>query len=52
MYEAVREVIGIMVDDVLVTTGNNLSKLQPTSVEDIRFALEPVAAFSSSCCAI
>ena len=38
MYEAVREVIGVMIDDVLETTRRNLDHLRPQAVEDIRYA--------------
>jgi dGTPase len=46
MYEAVREVIGLMVNDVLETTQRNLDRLQPQSAEEIRYALMPTVGFS------
>jgi dGTPase len=46
MYEAVREVIGLMIDDVLVTTRKNLDMLGPRSAEEIRFASQPIVCFS------
>ncbi|MDR3450831.1 MAG: deoxyguanosinetriphosphate triphosphohydrolase [Alphaproteobacteria bacterium] len=46
MYEAVREVIGLMVDDVLQTTLGNLNALQPQSAEEIRYAAQATVGFS------
>ncbi|MDE2029806.1 MAG: deoxyguanosinetriphosphate triphosphohydrolase [Alphaproteobacteria bacterium] len=46
MYEAVREVIGLMIGDVLETTRANLGALAPRSAEDIRAAGRPVVGFS------
>ncbi|MDE1900865.1 MAG: deoxyguanosinetriphosphate triphosphohydrolase [Alphaproteobacteria bacterium] len=46
MYEAVREVIGLMIEDVLAVTRRNLAALNPQSAEDIRAATQPVVAFS------
>lgn len=46
VHEVVREVIGLMVQDVLSTTRDNLAKLKPETVEDIRQAAVPVVAFS------
>lgn len=46
MYEAVRDVIGQMIDDVLATTRRNLAALNPQSVEAIRQARQPVVGFS------
>lgn len=46
MHEAVREVIGLLVIDVLTTTRQNIRQLAPRSVEDIRHAKEAVVNFS------
>lgn len=46
MHEAVREVVGMMADDLLAATRARLEALSPRSVEDIRAASTPVAAFS------
>ncbi len=46
MYEAVREVIGLMVDDVLLTTRNNLATLKPKGAEDIRHSRQATVMFS------
>lgn len=46
MYEAVRDVVGVLIEDVLDTTQSRLDRLGPGSVEDIRHASAPVVAFS------
>jgi dGTPase len=46
MYEAVREVIGSMIADVLETTQHNLNNLQPQTAEEIRHAPQPIVNFS------
>jgi dGTPase len=46
MQEVVRQVIGLMVTDLLETTSMNLRKLQPTSATDIRRAPDAVVSFS------
>ena len=46
MHETVREVIGLMVTDVLDTTRKNLEQLKPQSVLDIRQAKYAVVNFS------
>jgi len=46
MYEAVREVLGLMVDDVLATTRKNLAALKPKNAGDIRHAQQATVAFS------
>ncbi|MFY9287836.1 MAG: deoxyguanosinetriphosphate triphosphohydrolase, partial [Alphaproteobacteria bacterium] len=46
MHETVREVIGLMVTDLLETTRANIQKLQPKSAVDIRQAPEAVVSFS------
>jgi dGTPase len=48
MHETVREVIGLMIDDVLATTRDNLRALQPRSAADIRGARKAVVSFSSA----
>ncbi len=46
MYEIVREVIGLMIDDVLATTRQNMRRLKPRSAKDIRHAAGPTVSFS------
>lgn len=46
MHEAIREVIGNMVSDILAETRRRLKKLNPQSVNDIRAAKIAVVAFS------
>lgn len=46
MHEIVREVIGLMVTDVLSTTQHNLDTLRPQSVVDIRQSDRAVVCFS------
>jgi dGTPase len=46
MHETVREVIGLMVTDLLETTRKNLQELKPQSVIDIRRAPQAVVSFS------
>lgn len=46
MYECVREVIGLMVDDVLATTRHNLNVLKPKAVEGVRHAEKTIVTFS------
>jgi len=48
MQEIVRQVIGLMVNDLLHTTLNNLRNLQPDSVTAIRRAPNAVVSFSFS----
>ena len=45
--EALRRFFGIMVEDVLRVTRDNLSDLDPQSAQDIRMAGRPMARFSS-----
>ena len=45
--EALRRFFGVMVDDVLRVTRDNLSDLDPQSAQDIRMAGRPMAQFSS-----
>lgn len=46
MHETVREVIGVLVSDLLETTRKNLHDLQATSVRDIRQAKQAMVSFS------
>ncbi len=46
MQETVRQVIGLMVTDLLETTYANLQKLQPLSAADIRNAPQATVSFS------
>ena len=46
MNEIVREVIGLMVGDLLETTRHRLGLLKPQTVEDIRRATQPIVGFS------
>ena len=45
--EALRRFFGVMVEDVLRVTRDNLSDLDPQSAQDIRVAGRPMAQFSS-----
>jgi len=45
--EALRRFFGVMVEDVLRVTRNNLGDLDPQSAQDIRMAGRPMAQFSS-----
>jgi dGTPase len=47
IFEAVRAMIGLMVEDLLAETNRRLATLKPQSVDDIRRADGPVAAFSA-----
>ena len=47
MHEAVREVIGLMIEDVLRTTRKNIEELNPKSASDIRQAGRVTVAFSA-----
>ncbi|MDD3288964.1 MAG: deoxyguanosinetriphosphate triphosphohydrolase [Alphaproteobacteria bacterium] len=47
MHEAVREVVGLMVDDLINNTRSNIEALKPESSADIRYAEAPVARLSS-----
>ena len=46
MHETVREVIGMMVGDLVATTRARLLELQPKSAADIRHASQPTVGFS------
>ncbi|MBV8060585.1 MAG: deoxyguanosinetriphosphate triphosphohydrolase [Alphaproteobacteria bacterium] len=45
--ETVREVIGLMVSDVIATTRVNVAQYNPRSVEDVRHAPSALVAFSA-----
>jgi dGTPase len=46
VYEAVRELIGMMVTDLLAETRRRLMEAGPTSADDVRHLKRPVAGFS------
>ena len=46
IHEAVRRLIGNMIDDCLTETGKRIKKVGPKSVNDIRALDHPVVAFS------
>lgn len=46
VQESIREMIGTMVQDVLVESQKRLQKLQPKSPDDIRYAGRQIVAFS------
>ena len=46
MHEVVREVIGVMVSDLLTTTRSNLDLLKPQSAADVRHAPQAIVSFS------
>ncbi len=47
VYEAVRRLIGIWIDDLLGETGRRLAEHQPASVADVRAMPVPLVAFSA-----
>lgn len=47
IHEAVRRLIGLMVDDLLRETRGRIAEIAPTSARDIRECGRPVAAFSA-----
>jgi dGTPase len=47
VHEAVRRLIGEMVEDIIAETGRRLAKAKPESAADIRRLSHPVVAFSS-----
>jgi dGTPase len=47
VHELVRQLIGLLIDDVVAETGRRLAKLAPRSADDVRLAAAPVAAFSA-----
>jgi dGTPase len=48
VHELVRQLIGLLIDDVVAETGRRLATLAPSSVDDVRRAPSPVAAFSAA----
>ena len=47
VHELIRQLIGLLIDDVVVETGRRLAALAPRSADDVRGARSPVAGFSS-----
>jgi dGTPase len=47
VHELVRQLIGLLIDDVVAETGRRLAALAPRSADDVRAAPAPVAAFSA-----
>jgi dGTPase len=47
VHELVRQLIGLLIDDVVTETGRRLAGLAPRSADDVRRAPAPVAAFSA-----
>ena len=48
VHELVRQLIGLLIDDVVAETGRRIAALGPNSADDVRRAAQPVAAFSSA----
>ena len=48
VHELVRQLIGLLIDDVVAETGRRLGTLALRSVDDVRRAPSPVAAFSAA----
>jgi dGTPase len=46
VHELVRELIGLLIDDVVAETGRRLAALDPQSADDVRRAAAPVAGLS------
>jgi dGTPase len=46
VHELIRQLIGLLIDDVVTETGRRLATLAPRSADDVRLATSPVAAFS------
>jgi dGTPase len=46
VHEFIRRLIGLLIEDVTAETGRRLSALAARSVEDVRYAPSPIAAFS------
>jgi dGTPase len=46
VHELVRQLIGLLIDDVVAETGRRLAVLVPRSADDVRRAPSPVAGFS------
>jgi dGTPase len=48
VHEFVRQLIGLLLDDVVAETGRRLDALAPRSADDVRYAASPVAGFSAA----
>jgi dGTPase len=48
IHELVRQLIGLLIDDVVAETGRRVAELEPHTPDDVRQAARPVAAFSSA----
>jgi dGTPase len=48
VHEFVRQLIGLLLDDVVAETGRRLNALAPRSADDVRCASSPVAGFSAT----
>jgi dGTPase len=48
VHELVRDLIGLLIDDVVAETGRRLAALDPHSADDVRRATSPVAGFSAA----
>jgi len=46
IYEIIRRMIGTVVSDLIETTQENINKLAPDSIDDVREAGKPLVAFS------
>jgi len=46
VHEFIRQLIGLLIDDVVAETGRRLEALAPRSADDVRRAAAPVAGFS------
>jgi dGTPase len=46
VHELVRQLIGLLIDDVTAETGRRIEALAPRSADDVRLASSPVAGFS------
>ena len=47
VHELIRQLIGLLIDDVVAETGRRLARLSPRSADDVRNAAAPVAGFSA-----
>ena len=48
VQELVRQLIGLLIDDVVAETGRRIEALAPQSADDVRQASSPVAGFSAA----
>jgi dGTPase len=48
VHELVRDLIGLLIDDVVAETGRRLTALDPQSADDVRAAAAPVAGLSAA----